>query len=179
MFHQAAHGFCHRAADTGVHFVKDQRLRCTQLAGGDGYCQGYARKFAAGGYFTHGAWRAGGMTGHQKLDLFQAMAGSFWQGFQRHFKPATLHTQVLHGGGDTRSQFRRGSGAGFAELFGLLHEGQRRQLFGFFQGFKVCCGVQFLHLRLPARVKTGQFSRGSFVAPGQRYPQTQAGIQFI
>ena len=42
LFHQTAHGFGNRAADTGVDFIEDQCLRGTQLAGGHGYGQGYA-----------------------------------------------------------------------------------------------------------------------------------------
>ena len=70
--HQAPDRLRDGAADAGVDLVEDQRLRRTQLAGGDGDGQRHARQFAARGDLGDRPWRAAGMAGDQEADVFQA-----------------------------------------------------------------------------------------------------------
>jgi hypothetical protein len=177
LLHQPAHGFGHGAAHAGIHLVKDQCLRRAQLAGGDGNGQRNARQLAARGHLAHGPRCAAGVASDQEGHVFQPALGGLRGFFQRHFKPAALHAQALHGLGDGLGQQRRGLGALARQRARFGHVGGCGFLFGGLQRAQVGCGVQLGQLFLPARQQAGQLGRRAFVAARQRHPQRHALVQ--
>jgi hypothetical protein len=75
LLHQPADGLGHRAADTGIDLVEDQRLRRSQLAGGDGDRQRDARQLTARSHLAHRPRRRSRMAGDQERHFFQAAGG--------------------------------------------------------------------------------------------------------
>ena len=80
LLHQPAHGVRHRAANAGVHLIKNQCGRSTQLAGGHGNSQSDARELAPRGHFGYRARRAPRVAGDHENHVLQTALLGFFKG---------------------------------------------------------------------------------------------------
>ena len=177
LLHQLAHGMRHGAAHAGVHFVKYQGLRGTQLAGGHGNGQRHARKLAARSHLGHRARRAARVARHQELHPFQTALLRLRQGFELHHELAALHAQALHRLGNGLRQQGRGAAARLGYRFCFCQVGGVCRIGLALQLVHIGGGVELRQFGFPERQCVSQLAGRALVAPRQRHPERESGVQ--